>query len=242
MILKEWSKLPAEMQTDEVRLYYDALHRKKYSLIFKRLFDVIVSAVMLIVLSPVFLSLAVAIKFDSRGPVFFRQFRVTQYGKQFRIFKFRTMVQDADSGSNVTIHNDSRITRVGGFIRKNRLDETSQLLDVFRGTMTFVGTRPEVPKYVSRYTPEMMATFLLPAGITSETSLFYKDESRLLEDAEDLDRTYVEVILPGKMFYNLRSIENFSFWHDLKIMLMTVPVMFGKKYTAPELPYSVQKH
>ena len=177
MILRKWEELPSEMQTPEVRKYYDILKKKKFSLFLKRLFDVTVSFILLVLFSPVFLILAIAIKLDSKGPVFYRQTRVTQYGKEFRIFKFRSMVTDADKGSLLTVGGDSRVTKTGRFIRKYKLDELSQLIDVFRGTMTFVGTRPEVPKYVEKYTPEMMATLLLPAGITSEASIYYKDET-----------------------------------------------------------------
>lgn len=230
-MLKRWEKLPLEMQTEEVREYYDILRKKRASLFFKRLFDIVVSLLLLIVLSPVFLILAVAIKIDSRGPVFYRQPRATQYGKTFRIFKFRTMVSNADQiGSQVTVKNDSRITRVGAFIRKYRLDEISQLIDVFRGTMTFVATRPESIKYVEQYTPTMMATLLLPAGVTSLASILYKDEAALLDKAEDADRAYVEDVLPAKMYYNLKSIEQFSFWGDIKIMFMTVFAVLGKEY------------
>ena len=231
MMLKKWTELPENMQCDEVKAYYDILCQKKVSLFIKRLFDIIVSAVMLIVLSPVFLVLAIIIKLDSPGPVFYRQVRVTQYGKTFRIFKFRTMVSNADKiGSQVTVGNDSRITRVGSIIRKCRLDEICQLIDIFRGTMSFIGTRPEVPKYVAEYTPEMMATLLLPAGVTSMASIMYKDEDELLSDAEDVDRTYVEVVLPGKMCYNLKSMEHFSFYSDIKVMFMTVFAVLGKEY------------
>lgn len=231
MRLVKWEALPETMQTPQVREYYDILDKKRGSLFCKRLFDIGVSAVMLVILSPVFLVLAVVIKLDSPGPVFYRQVRLTQYGKPFRIFKFRTMVQGADKGSQVTVGGDSRITRVGRVIRKCRLDEIGQLLDVFRGTMTFVGTRPEVPKYAASYTPEMMATFLLPAGVTSLTSIYYKDEERLLNGAEDSDRVYVEKILPGKMRYNLEGIRSFGFFKDIKIMGMTFLAMLGKEYT-----------
>lgn len=231
MRLVKWEALPAAMQTPQVREYYDILSKKRGSLFCKRMFDIVVSAVMLVLLSPVFLVLAVVIKLDSPGPVFYRQVRLTQYGKPFRIFKFRTMVQGADKGSQVTVGGDSRITRVGRVIRKCRLDEIGQLLDVFRGTMTFVGTRPEVPKYAASYTPEMMATFLLPAGVTSLTSIYYKDEERLLNGAEDSDRVYVEKILPGKMRYNLEGIRSFGFIKDIKIMGMTFLAMLGKEYT-----------
>lgn len=230
MLICKWEKLPAEMQTDEVRKYYDILRKKNFSLFWKRVFDIFVSALMLIVLSPLFLVLAIAIKIDSKGPVFYRQERVTQYGKHFRIFKFRSMVVNADKGSQVTVDQDSRITRMGRLIRKCRLDEVSQLIDVFRGTMTFVGTRPEVPKYVSEYTPEMMATLLLPAGVTSLASIYYKDEAELLNGAEDIDKVYIEKILPAKMYYNLKAIEKFGFWRDIKTMFMTVFAVLGKEY------------
>ena len=231
MLLCKWENLPQELQTDAVRPYYESLKRKQGSLFWKRVFDVVVSALMLVVLSPVFLVLAVLIKLDSPGPVFYRQVRVTQYGKQFRIFKFRSMVQNADKiGTQVTVGADSRITRIGKVIRKCRLDEFCQLIDVFRGTMTFVGTRPEVPKYVEAYTPEMMATLLLPAGVTSMTSIFYKDEDALLEGAEDVDKTYIQQVLPGKMHYNLQAIKRFSFFGDIKVMFMTVFAVLGKEY------------
>jgi len=230
MLLRKWENLPPEMQTEEVRTYYDILNRKKASLFVKRLFDIVVSLIMLIVLIPVFVILAVAIKIDSRGPVFYRQERLTQYNTKFRIFKFRSMVQSADKGSLVTVGSDSRITRVGKLIRKCRLDELCQLIDVLRGTMTFVGTRPEVSKYTQQYTPEMMATLLLPAGVTSLASIYYKDEDVLLENAEDVDKVYVEDVLPAKMYYNLKAIEEFSFWGDIKIMFMTVFAVLGKDY------------
>ncbi len=229
--MRKWDELPAEMRTDEVRYYYDILCKKKFSLAMKRLFDIIVSAIMLVILSPVFLILAIAIKIDSPGPVYYRQERVTTYGKRFRIHKFRTMVNDADKkGSLVTVKNDSRVTRVGSLIRKCRLDEVSQLIDVFLGDMTFVGTRPEVVKYVDRYAPVMMATMLLPAGVTSEASILYKDEDKLLDGVENVDDVYVEKVLPGKMYYNLRSIEKFSFWGDISTMFKTVFAVLGKDY------------
>lgn len=231
MILKKWEELPLSMQTDAVRPYYDILKKKQMSLILKRLFDVAVSALMLVVLAPVFLILAVVIKMDSPGPVFYRQIRVTQYGETFRIFKFRSMVSNADKiGSLVTVGEDSRITRVGKFIRKYRLDEICQLIDIFRGTMTFVGTRPEVPKYVNAYTAEMMATLLLPAGVTSEASILYKDEAELLDQAEDVDAVYIQDVLPGKMRYNLHAIRKFSFWSDIRTMFRTVFAVLGKEY------------
>lgn len=216
------------MKVPQVRKYYNILQRKWFSLAVKRAFDIVVSAIMLVLFSPLFLILAIAIKADSEGPVFFRQERVTQYAKRFRIFKFRTMVNNADKmGSQVTVGNDKRITKVGSLIRKFRLDEICQLIDVFRGTMTFVGTRPEVPKYVEKYTPEMRATLLLPAGVTSQASICYKDEDKLLEDADDVDKVYVEKILPEKMKYNLAAIRDFSLVSEFKTMIMTVLAVAG---------------
>lgn len=232
MILEKWENLPEQLKTEEVRLYYEVLSKKRTSLFFKRVFDIFCSGIMLVVLSPVFLILAIAIKLESEGPVFYRQTRITQYGKEFKIFKFRTMVNNADKiGTQVTVSSDSRITRVGKFIRDCRLDELGQLIDVFRGTMSFVGTRPEVPKYVAEYTNEMMATLLLPAGVTSEASILYKDESALLDSAEDVDNVYVNEVLPGKMHYNLKGIKHFNFFRDIKIMFMTILAVLGKEYT-----------
>lgn len=231
MLLKNWDELPSEMKVDDVKKYYDILKRKKLSLFFKRLFDILVSFTMLIFLSPIFLLLAIAIKIDSPGPVFYRQERVTTYGKRFYIHKFRTMVNNADkNGSLVTVKNDNRITKVGKLIRKCRLDEICQLIDVLCGNMTFVGTRPEVIKYVEKYEPVMFATLLLPAGITSEASIFFKDEDKLLSNAENVDDIYINNILPQKMSYNLKSIENFSFVGDIKIMIMTIFAVLGKNY------------
>ncbi len=230
MLVKKWDKLPQNMQTEEVRKYYEILRKKWFSLFWKRVFDIFVSALMLIVFSPFFLILAIAIKIDSRGPVFYRQVRITQYGKEFRIFKFRTMVQNADKGSQITLNNDNRVTRVGKLIRACRLDEVSQLIDVFRGKMTFVGVRPEVPKYVSEYSPKMMATLLLPAGVTNMASIYYKDEAEELNGVEDTDKVYVEKILPQKMYYNLQEIEKFGFWRDIGTMFKTVFAVLGKEY------------
>lgn len=223
MRMISWEKLPPQMQTEAVKPYYEILQKKQISLIFKRLFDIVVSLIMLLILSPVFLILAIAIKLDTEGPVFYRQVRVTQYGKEFHIFKFRTMVNNADKiGSQVTVGGDSRITRVGKVIRECRLDEIGQLLNILGGSMTFVGTRPEVSKYVEKYTPEMWATLLLPAGVTSEASIRYKDEAALLDAAEDVDATYIQDVLPGKMKYNLRSIQEYSFFKDIETMFQTV--------------------
>lgn len=223
MVLRKWDDLPEFMQVKEVRKYYDILCRKKNSLLLKRMFDIAVSVILLFLLSPLFLILAIAIKADSKGPVFYRQIRVTQYGRRFRIHKFRSMVNGADKkGTLVTVDKDSRITKVGRLIRNKRLDELPQLIDVLQGNMSFVGVRPEVPKYVKCYTPKMMSTLLLPAGITNLTSIYYKDEAKLLDEAEDPDRVYIEEILPEKMRWNLKGIEEFGFLKDIGIMFLTV--------------------
>ena len=222
-LLKRWEQLPQELQNDSVRPYYEALSRKRGQLLFKRVFDILLSLVLLVLLSPVMLILALAIRLDSPGEVLFRQVRVTQYGQEFRISKFRTMVANAQQlGTQVTVQGDMRITRVGKLLRKCRLDELPQLLNILMGQMSFVGTRPEVPRYVRQYTPQMLATLLLPAGVTSQASIRYKDEDRLLDSSADPDRTYVEQVLPGKMEYNLNSLLDFSLWQDFKTMVQTV--------------------
>ena len=223
MILRSWDKLPEYMRNDKVKPYYELLKKRTGSLIMKRIFDIVMSLLLLMILSPVFLAVSIWIKLDSKGPVFFRQVRVTTYGKQFRIFKFRTMCENAEKkGSLVTVGNDSRITKVGEKIRHCRLDEIPQLLNVLAGDMTFVGTRPEVVKYVNAYSDEMYATLLLPAGITSVASIQYKDEDEILSKAKDPDDAYIHEVLPGKMKYNLASIENFSFLNEIKTMANTL--------------------
>lgn len=223
MILRSWDKLPEYMRNDKVKPYYELLKKRTGSLIMKRIFDIVMSLLLLMILSPVFLVVSIWIKLDSKGPVFFRQVRVTTYGKQFRIFKFRTMCENAEKkGSLVTVGNDSRITKVGEKIRHCRLDEIPQLLNVLTGDMTFVGTRPEVVKYVNAYSDEMYATLLLPAGITSVASIQYKDEDEILSKANNPDDAYIHEVLPDKMKYNLASIENFSFWNEIKTMANTL--------------------
>ena len=222
-MLKNWNKLPEYMRTDEVRPYYDLLQRKKLSLFFKRVFDIVVSLIMIILCSPILLIISILIVKDSKGGVFYRQERVTQYGRVFRIFKFRTMVQNADQiGTQVTLSNDSRITKIGSKIRNCRLDELPQLFNIFIGDMTFVGTRPESVHYVKSYTNEMYATLLLPAGVTSEASIEYKDEADLLDQADDVDSVYINEVLPEKMKYNLNSIKEFSFFKEIATMFRTV--------------------
>ena len=230
-MLRKWEDLPEFMRTPEVRPYWEILWKKRGQLVLKRIFDLVVGIIFFIVLALPMAIIAVWIKLDSEGPVFYRQERVTTYGKHFRIHKFRTMVSNADKiGTAVTVGNDSRITRVGAKLRRVRLDELPQLFDVIAGTMSFVGTRPEAVKYVEKYEDRYNATLLMPAGITSEASIRYKDEDKLLDAADDVDKVYVEQVLPGKMKWNLRSIEMFSFWGEIKVMFMTVFAVLGKEY------------
>ena len=230
-MLKKWSRLPDFLQIPEVKPYYDVLNRKRVQLFFKRVFDVFAGIIIFILVLIPMLIIALLIKLDTKGPVFYRQERVTRYGKRYRIHKFRTMVSNADKiGSAVTVGNDSRITQMGSKLRRLRLDELPQVLDVISGNMSFVGTRPEAVKYVEQYENEYYATLLMPAGITSECSIRYKDEDKLLSDAEDVDRTYISEVLPNKMKWNLRSISEFSFFADIRTMFRTVLAVLGKDY------------
>lgn len=229
MILKKWEDLPAYMQVPEVRPYYDILRKRKLSLLIKRVFDYVVAVLLLILLALPMIAIAIMVKRDSPGPVFYRQERVTTYGKHFNIHKFRTMVNHADHmGAAVTSGNDQRITKVGKKIRHLRLDELPQLIDVLQGNMSFVGTRPEAAEYVEKYKLEYYATLLMPAGITSEASIRYKNEDQLLELAEDVDKAYVEEVLPEKMRWNLAGIKNFSITKDLSIMIKTILAVYGE--------------
>lgn len=223
MILRKWEDLPAEMKNEQVRPYYEYLAKHKMTLAMKFLLDKILAAILLLVLSPVFFIVAIWIKTDSPGEVFFCQERVTRYGKKFRIYKFRTMVKNAEAlGSQVTTNADMRVTKVGKKIRACRLDEIPQLINILKGEMSFVGTRPEVPRYVKHYTEEMYATLLLPAGVTSEASIEYKDEERLLAEADNADEVYMAKVLPEKMRWNYRGINKQGIFEDFKIMLRTV--------------------
>ena len=233
MLLRKWESLPDFMRTDEVRPYYDSLKKKVFSLILKRFFDLVGGFILLILLALPMAVIAIMIKLDSPGPVFYRQERVTSYGKHFRIHKFRTMVDNAEKiGSTVTVGNDSRITKVGKKIRGMRLDELPQVFDLLSGNMSFVGTRPEAVKYVERYKPEYYATLLLPAGITSEASIRFKDEDKLLEAADDVDRVYIEDVLPQKMKWNLKSLKCFKISGEIATMFRTVFAVLGKEYEA----------
>ena len=230
-MIKSWEELPAFMRTPEVRPYWEVLNRKRGQLMLKRVFDLVVSLVLLIILAIPMAIIALLIKKEDPGPAIYRQERVTTYGKHFRIHKFRTMVVNADKiGTAVTVGADPRITKIGAKLRGHRLDELPQVFDVMKGDMSFVGTRPEAVKYVERYKPEYYATLLMPAGITSEASIRYKDEARLLDAASDVDKVYVNEVLPAKMKWNLNSIERFSFFRDILTMFRTVFAVFGKDY------------
>lgn len=221
--MKRWEELPAYMRTDETAPYYEILAHKRRQLVLKRVFDLLISALLIVLLCPVMVVIGIAVRLTSPGEVIFRQIRVTTYGKRFHIYKFRTMVAGApERGSQVTVSGDARITTIGKFLRKVRLDELPQLFNILRGDMSFVGTRPEVEKYVARYEPEMYATLLMPAGVTSTASIEYKDEERLLSGGRDVDETYVNEILPAKMKYNLQYMREFSIGKDMLILVRTV--------------------
>ena len=229
--MRKWKDLPEFMKCAEVKEYYDILSKKKISLALKRAFDIVAGIGVLAVTAIPMLVIGVKIATESKGGVFYRQERVTTYGKKFKIHKFRTMVANADQiGSAVTVSGDSRITPPGAFLRKYRLDELPQVFDILSGNMSFVGTRPEVVKYVKKYKPEYLATLLLPAGITSEASIRYKDEAELLDAATDVDKVYVNDVLPGKMKYNLESIKKFSFCREILTMFRTVFAVLGREY------------
>jgi lipopolysaccharide/colanic/teichoic acid biosynthesis glycosyltransferase len=222
-----YQELPEDMKNEYTQKYLELLNQRRFSLFGKRVFDIVVSFLILAVLSPFFLLLALAIKLDSKGPVFYRQVRVGRFNKDFKIFKFRTMVQNADRiGPLLTMGEDPRVTRVGRFIRKCRLDEFSQLLNVLGGSMSLVGPRPEVRKYVDVYTPEYMATLLVRPGITATSSIAFKDEDKLLNSGSNPEQIYVEQILPPKMALNLEYIKKISVLNDIKIMFQTVAAVF----------------
>lgn len=229
-MLCKWDELPVELQTEAVKPYYDRLDSHRKQLVLKRVFDICVSLGGLLVFLPVFIITAIAIKLDTPGPVFYRQERVTQYGRVFKIFKFRSMVSNAETGVNLTIKDDERITKTGKFIRKFKIDELCQLIDVLIGNMTLVGTRPEVAEYVNEYSDEMMATLLLPAGITSKASIIFKNESELLQNADNPKEVYLNEILPQKMRYNLEGVAKFGITNEIKLIFMTVFAVLGKEF------------
>ena len=229
MLLRPFAQLPARMQNEAVKYYYDILNKKKVSLFIKRFWDIVISFILTVILLPLFAVLAIAIKLDSKGPVFFRQVRVGRYGKTFRIFKFRSMVQDADKmGVQLTTKGDPRITRVGKFLRITRFDELPQVMNILIGDMSLIGARPEVPRYVEQYTPEMTATLLLAPGLTGVASIAFRNENSMLDASEDPEKTYVEQILPKKMEYNLNYLQKLCFWYDIYVLVDTFLCLFRK--------------
>lgn len=239
MLLCSWNKLPEKMRNEAVRPYYDILAKKKVQLFIKRVFDLLMAGFMIIIFSPLLLVIAALIKLDSKGTVFFRQTRVTQNCRLFKIFKFRTMCENAESlGTQVTTRDDMRVTRIGHFLRKYRLDEIPQLFNIITGDMTFVGTRPEVVKYVNAYTPEMYATLLLPAGVTSQCSIQFKDEEALLANSTDADETYTKEILSQKMRYNFAALKSFSLISELMTTIATVLAVLGFNNDNSEVRYA----
>ena len=225
MLLKPFENLPDEFKNDEVKQYYDILDKKRKSLLSKRIADIVLSLIMIVFLAIPMLIIAVIIKCSSKGPVLYKQERVTTYGRKFKILKFRTMKVGADKEGLLTTENDDRITGIGKVLRKLRLDELPQIFHVLSGKMSIVGTRPEVTKYVQQYTPVMYATLLMPAGVTSLASIKFKDEDRILGEVSDpqkVDEIYMNEILPKKMIYNLKYIERFGFKRDIYLMYKTV--------------------
>lgn len=225
----KWEELPVCMRIPQVMEYYKILEAKRAGLILKRVIDIFLSLLLIVILALPMIVIAIVIKCTSKGPVIFKQVRVTRYAREFQIYKFRTMtINQNEDSSDITVRNDNRITKCGAFLRKYRLDEFPQLFNVLCGQMSFVGTRPEVPKYVAKYTPQMFATLLMPAGITSVASIEFKDEGSLLSSQKDVESDYIAVILPQKMRFNLEYIRKFSVFFDLRIMIKTVLDVLSK--------------
>lgn len=196
----------------------------------KRLFDIVASGLGLLVLSPILIIVAIWIKLDSEGPVFYRQVRVGRYNKDFRIFKFRSMRIGSDKGSLVTIGGrDPRVTRSGYFIRKFKIDELPQLINVFIGDMSLVGPRPEVRHYVNYWTPEQMRALDVRPGITDPASIRFRNENELLEKAEDPEKYYIDVIMQEKLKLYLEYVDNASFWYDIKLIFQTFGVIIKER-------------
>lgn len=203
----------------------------------KRIFDTILSLFGLVILLPFMLIIAIFIKLDSKGPVFFKQVRVTKNGREFKIFKYRTMRVGSDKYSQITVGKDNRITKVGAFLRKYKLDEIPQLINVLIGDMSLVGPRPEVPKYVALYTDEQKEILKVRAGITDYASIEFSDENDLLASEEDPEKAYIEKVMPKKIELNKKYISEISILTDIKIILLTIKnteinkerIIYGKK-------------
>lgn len=199
------------------------LDQKRVQLILKRFFDIIVSLIGLVILCPLLLLLAIIIKIDSNGPVFFTQVRIGREGREFKIFKFRTMVVDAEKqGMQITVGKDKRITKSGHFLRKTKLDELPQLINVIKGDMSFVGPRPEVPKYVALYDKQQRKILKVRPGITDLASIEYRDENTLLGKSNNPEGTYIEEIMPRKINLNIEYLSKMSVVYDIQLILKTI--------------------
>lgn len=227
--MKRWKDLPLEMRVSSVKPYYDILEQKKASLFMKRMFDIILSIVSLAIFSPLFFVVGLLITIESHGGPFYIQERITQYGRLFNIIKFRTMYKSKVTKTLITAENDPRITKVGKAIRKARLDELPQLFNILKGDMSFVGPRPEVKKFVNRYSEEMWATLLVPAGLTSKASISFKDEDTMLMHENNIEEAYIVKVLPIKMKLNLDSIREYSFLSDIGTIFQTAFVVLRSK-------------
>ena len=228
MLTRNITKLPGVFQTEPVLQYYLILRGKCGYLWIKRGLDILISLLLLLILSPLLLLTALLVKCTSRGPVFYRQERVGKNGKSFWILKFRTMVKNADHmGAPITVGNrDSRITVIGHVLRASRIDEFPQFINVLKGDMSIIGARPEVPRYVREYTPEMYATLLLAPGMTGVASIVYRQESELLADQKNPENYYIQEILPKKMAINLKYLKSISFFTDAKLILKSLACVF----------------
>ncbi len=205
------------------------LQQKRLQLILKRVFDIVVSFIGLVILSPLFIILAIVIVSDSKGPVFFKQTRVGRNGVLFKIYKFRTMIEDAEAkGMQLTVGDDSRITNVGAFLRKTKIDELPQLINVLKGEMSFVGPRPEVPKYVELYTEDQRQVLMVRPGITDLASIEYRNESALLATTDNPEKVYLEEIIPGKLELNRKYIVNMSLAIDMRIIMRTISAILSQ--------------
>ena len=201
----------------------ESLRDKKVNLLIKRLFDMVASFLGLVILSPIFIIVSICIKIDSKGPVFFKQKRVGKDGQPFMIYKFRTMVTDAEKlGKQITVGDDNRITKVGKFIRKCKLDEIPQLINVLKGEMSLVGPRPEVPRYVELYDDYQFQVLLVRPGITDYASIEYRNENEILGESSNPEETYINEIMPTKIELNMKYLKNISLSEDFKLIIKTI--------------------
>lgn len=225
MSLKPYEKLPKKMQNNKTKYYYEILKNKTEYLLTKRVLDIILSLALIIILLPIFIITAISIKVKTGDNPIFKQVRIKQYMESFNIYKFKTM-KNSSKKSPITVNNDERVTEIGAFLRKTRLDELPQLFNILKGDMSFVGARPEIPIYVDKYDENMTACFLMPVGLTSEASIAFKDESKML-NTENYEEIYTKFIIPKKMKMNLDYIPIASIYNDFKIMVKTLHEMLN---------------